>query len=246
MGQAAAPPAVIAGTVFDAIIPVALRKVIAAAREKPAVMQAIERLELFAAELEAAPEGAQPRAMPDPFHLTEQYLTVYAKQNINADRYHLVGIEKGLPRIVPPPDALKVENVGGHLGFRFAHAVHSIESVEPHVIAADAELVVVVDKQGAIFVIDYVFAKRELMRGLVPVHRISFRVSERSKDLPGLHLTFITRGLQPFTHKMAAGGELQSLRDNTRFTAGDLAVWQQVGNKKILLEVVERQVLIQK
>ena len=156
----------------------------------------------------------------------------------------MVGIEKGLPRIVPQPDAIKVENVNGHLGFRFAHAMHSIESIKPHVIAADAELVVVIDKQGAIFVIDYVFAKRELMRGLVPVHRISFRVSERSKDLSGLRLTFITRGLQPFTHKMVAGGEFQPLRDNIRFTAGDLAMWQEVGDKKILLEVVERQVLI--
>lgn len=243
-GQAAEPPMVAASKAFDAVIPATLRKVIAAEREKPAVMKAIERMELFAAELEAAPEGVLPREIPDPFHLTEQYLTVYDKKNLSADRYHLVGIEKGLPRIVPQPDAVKVENVDGHLGFRFAHAVHSIESVKPHVIAADAELAVVVDKQGEIFVIDYVFAKRELMRGLVPVHRISFRVSERSKNLAGLQLTFITRGLQPFTHKMNIGGELQPLRDNTRFTAGDLAVWQQVGNKKILLEIVERQVLI--
>ena len=243
-GQTDEPLTVMAGKAFDAVIPAPLRQVIATEREKPAVKKAIERMELFATELEAAPEGTQPRAVPDPFHLTTQYLTVYDKKNIRADRYHLVGIEKGLPRIVPQSDAIKVANVDGHLGFRFAHTVHSIESIKPHVIAADAELVVVVDKQGVIFVIDYVFAKRELMRGLVPVHRISFRVSKRSKNLAGLHLTFITRGLQPFTHKIAAGGELQPLRDNTRFTAGDLAVWQQVGDKKVLLEVVERHALI--
>ena len=243
-GQATEPPVVLAGTAFDAGIPAPLRKVIAAEREKLAKKKEIKAMNLFAAELEDAPEGAQPQDIPDPFHLTEQFLTIYDKKNINADRYHLVGIEKGLPRIVPQPDAIKVENVNGHLGFRFAHAMHSIESIKPHVIAADAELVVVIDKQGAIFVIDYVFAKRELMRGLVPVHRISFRVSERSKDLSGLRLTFITRGLQPFTHKMVAGGEFQPLRDNIRFTAGDLAMWQEVGDKKILLEVVERQVLI--
>ena len=148
-----------------------------------------------------------------------------------------------MPRIVPQPDAIKVENVNGHLGFRFAQAVRSIESIKPHVIAADAELVVVVDKEGDIFIIDYVFAKQELMRGLVPVNRTSLQVSEHS-DLPGLNLTFITRGMQPFTHQISAGGELQPLRDNTRFIAGDLAVWQQVGDKKILLEVVERHVLI--
>ena len=243
-GQASESPVLLAGKAFDTVIPTTLRQLIAAERKKPAVMKAIERMELFAEELETAAEGEQPRDMPDPFHLTSQYLTMHGKKSAKADRYHLVGIEKGLPRIVPQPDAIKVANVNGHLGFRFVHAVHSIESVKPHVIASDAELVVVVDKQGAIFVIDYVFAKRELMRGLVPVHRISFRVSERSKNLTGLRLTFVTRGLQPFTHKMVAGGDLQPLTDNTRFTAGDLAVWQQIDDKKILLEVVERHVLI--
>ena len=66
-GQTAEPPVVLAGTAFDAVIPAPLRKVIAAEREKPAVMKAIESMDLFAAELGAAPEGAQPRAMPDPF-----------------------------------------------------------------------------------------------------------------------------------------------------------------------------------
>ncbi len=242
-GQVAEAPVATEAAAFDAVIPATLRQVIAAERKKPAMVKAIERMELFAAELGAAPEGTQPRAGPDPFHLTAQYLSVYDKKNLKVDRYHLVGIEKGLPRVVPQPDAIRVENVGGHLGFRYAHAVHSIESVKPHIIAADTELVVVVDKQGEIFVIDYVFAKRELLRGLVPVHRISFRVGKHSQELSGLRLTFITRGLQPFTHKLV-GGAIQPLRDNTRFTAGDLAVWQQVDDKKILLEVVARQVLI--
>ena len=243
-GQQAEASLVAHGTAFDAVVPASLRKVIAAEREKPALMRAIGRMELFASELEAAPEGAQPLDIPDPFHLTQQYLTVMGKKNRTADRYHLAGIEKGLPRIVPQPDGIKVGKVKGYLGFRFADAVHSIETIKPHVIASDAELVVVVDEQGVIFVIDYVFAKRELTRSLVPVHRISFRFSKQMKDLSQLQLTFITRGLQPFTHERQANGELLPLRDNVRFTAGDLAVWQHVGDKKILLDVVSRQALI--
>ena len=242
--QTEASPLHIAGTAFDAVVPASLRKVIAAEREKPPLMRAIGRMELFAAELEAAPEGVQPLDIPDPFHLTQQYLTVAAKKKRLADRYHLAGIEKGLPRVVPQPDGIKIGKVNGYLGFHYANAVHSIETVKPHVITSDAELVVVVDEQGVIFVIDYVFAKRELMRGLVPVHRISFRFSKNMHALSHLQLTFITRGLQPFTHERQANGELLPLRDNVRFTAGDLAVWQQIGDKKILLEVVARQVLI--
>ena len=242
--QADVSPLPVAGTAFDVAIPESLRKVIAAEREKPALMRAIGRMELFATELEAAPEGAHPLDIPDPFHLTQQYLTVTDKKNRTADRYHLAGIEKGLPRVVPQPDSISIGKVNGYLGFHYANVAHSIETIKPHVIASDAELVMVVDEQGVIFVIDYVFAKRELMRGLVPVHRISFRFSKHMQDLSNLQLTFITRGLQPFTHERKADGELLPLRDNMRFTAGDLAVWQHIGDKKILLEVVARQVLI--
>lgn len=242
-GQAAPQP-VVSDYAFDAVIPAQLRQLIAIERERPLVRAAIEKIETFAVELEAAEIDTQPRALPDPFHLTQQYLTIVAAKKLAAQRYHLAGIEKGLPRIVPQPDAIKVEKNSGFLGFRFAHALHTIESIRPLVIAEDAELVVVVDEQGTIFVIDYVFAKRELMRGLVPVHRISFSVSEHVKDLNSLQITFITRGLQPFTHEMDMHGVLHKIDNTRRFTAGDLAVWQHVGDKKILLETVARQVLI--
>ena len=193
-------------------------------------------------ELEQADEHTPVRDIPDPFHLTQQYLLVMRGDGNSSDRYHLAGTEGGLPRIPPQPNVVKVVNFDGKLALRYKHGVHVIESIAPALIAYDRELLVVIATDGVVYAIDMTFARRELFKAPLPVHKLPMIIE--SEDLSGLHANFITRGFYPFTHALDEQGAVQPLSMEQRFIAGDLVLWREHEEKRVLVSAVERDFIV--
>ena len=225
-------------------LPALLQAQMAELRNDPAVKDAVAGIEEIITELEQAGENTYPEDIPDPFHLTAQYLlTMRADGNIG-DRYHLAGTEGGLPRIIPQPDMVQAVIYDGKLAFRYKHGVHVIESIEPEVIAYDDEMLVLVAKDGGIYAVDLVFVRRELFKAPVPVHKVALEIT--SQDLQGLQLSYVTRGFSPFAYEYREGGKLLPVAATRRFTAGDLVLWRRVGDnaQRVLISVLPRDVIV--
>lgn len=193
-------------------------------------------------ELEQADEHTPVQGIPDPFHLTQQYLIVMRSNGNSSDRYHLAGTEGGLPRIPPQPSMVKVVNFNGKLALRYKHGVHVIESIAPALIAYDSELLVVVSTDGVVYALDMTFARRELFKAPLPVHKLPLVIE--SEDLSGLQSGFITRGFNPFTHALTERETVQPLSATQRFTAGDLVFWRERAEQRVLVSVVERDIIV--
>lgn len=194
------------------------------------------------AELEGAAEHTPVRDIPDPFHLTQQYLLVMRGDGNSSDRYHLAGTEGGLPRIVPQPNLVKAVNFDGKLGLRYKHGVHVIESIAPALIAYDRELLVVIATDGSVYALDLTFARHELFKAPLPVHKLPLVIE--SENLSGLQTGFITRGFNPFTQVLTERGTVQTLSATQRFTAGDLVLWREREEQRVLVSVVARDVIV--
>ncbi len=199
-------------------------------------------LAAIVAELEQADEHTPVQGIPDPFHLTQQYLLVMRSDGNSGDRYHLAGTEGGLPPIVPQPNAVQAVNFGGNLALRYKHGVHVIESITPALIAYDRELLVVVATDASVYALDMTFARRNLFKAPLPVHKVPMTVE--SEDLSGLQAGFITRGFNPFTQVLTERDTRQSLSATRRFTAGDLVLWREHEEQRVLLSVVARNFIV--
>ncbi len=211
--------------------------------DDPRLQQSFAELEELASELEQADEHDRPQDIPDPFHLTQQYLLVTAKGGDRVDRYHLAGISGGLPRIIPQPNKVEIfTTTDGALAFRYKRGTHVIESIKPAVIAYDAELLVVIDVESNIYAVDLSFARRELFKAPVPVHRLSASVIPA--HLAGLQLNFVTRGFRPFTHVADEEGGLHPVADPRRFTAGDIVLWQKKDTRRVLIDMLTRDFVV--
>lgn len=193
-------------------------------------------------ELEQAAEHTPVRDIPDPFHLTQQYLLVMRGDGNSSDRYHLAGTEGGLPRIIPSSDMVKAVIYDGKLALRYKHGVHVIESIAPVLLAYDRELLVVIATDGSVYALDLTFARRELFKAPLPVHKLPLAIV--SEDLSGLQTGFITRGFNPFNQMLTEKGTVQSLSATQRFTAGDLVLWREQEEQRVLVSVVERDVIV--
>lgn len=226
------------------LLPSTLQAQLAELRNDPVLKDTVEGVEEIIAELEQAESETYPEDIPDPFHLTSQYLLTMRADGNTGDRYHLAGTEGGLPRIIPQPDMVKAIAYDGKLAFRYKHGVHVIASIEPMVMAYDDELLVLVDKDGDIYAVDMVFLRRELFKAPVPVHKVAIQVT--SQDLRGLQLSYVTRGFSPFSHELGDDGKLLMVKPTRRFTAGDLVLWRSVGEdeQRVLLSVLARDVVV--
>ncbi len=221
----------------------ALREQMAVLRRDPLLKDAVAGIEGVISELEQAAGDTYPEDIPDPFHLTAQYLLEMRKDGNTGDRYHLAGTEGGLPRIVPQPDLVQAVIYDGKLSFRYKHALHVIESIAPEVMAYDNELLVLVDKSGDVYAADLVFVRRELFKAPVPVYKVAFA----PQNARGLQLSFVTRGFSPFAHEQGEDGELLPVAPTRRFTAGDLVLWRNVDGedgRRVLLDVLPRDVIV--
>ena len=194
------------------------------------------------ADLEQADEHTPVRDVPDPFHLTQQYLVVMRGDGNSSDRYHLAGTEGGLPRIPPQPNKVQAANFNGKLALRYRHAVHVIESITPALIAYDRELLVVIATDGVVYALDMTFARRELFKAPLPVHKLPLLIE--SADLSGMQAGFITRGFNPFTHALTEQDTVQPLSTAQRFAAGDLVLWREHEQKRVLISAVERDFIV--
>ena len=218
----------------------AIRKGIEDSRKDPQVRQAAAVLEEISSELEQADENTYPRDIPDPFHLTRQFLLMMRKGGNVGDRYHLAGPDGGLPRVVVQPSAVQAVNFDDYLAFHYKRGVHVIESIKPALMVYDKELLAVVDTDGVFYAIDLSFARKELFKAPVPVHKIPY-VSKVSKEmLPDLQFSFVTRGLSPFSYELTADGELKRINFTRHFVAGDLVMWQERDGKRVLVDVIGR------
>ena len=226
----------------EQVLIAALQEMTVVASRDPQLSESLAGLEAVAAELEQADENTYPRDIPDPFHLTQQYLLVTHKDGKDSDRYHLAGTSGGLPKIIPQPDALEILNLDGSLAFRYKRGEHVIESVKPAVIAYDAELLVVIDVDGNIYTIDLSFARRELFKAPVPVHQVMATVTP--DNLASLQMNFVTRGFRPFTHLSDEEGGLHPIDAPHRFTAGDIVLWQEKGDKRVLIDILTRDFIV--
>lgn len=219
---------------------VAVLLVVPARRVFASVAAAEEEIERVTAELERADEHTYPQDIPDPFHLTDQHLWVMRAGGNVSDRYHLAGSEGGLPRIVPQQDTIEAIVFAGCLGFRYHRAVHVIASIKPVAIAQDAELLVVIDVEGNVYAVDLFFARGELFKAPVPVHRLSFKTEYRE----GLQINFVTRGFSPFSYELTAQGEMRRIDFKRRFVAGDSVLWQPIAGQRVLVDVITRDFII--
>ena len=226
-------------------LPTALRAQLAELRNDPMLSGAVASVEKIMAELEEAEEEAYPQDIPDPFHLTSQYLLTMRADGNTGNRFHLSGTEGGLPRIIPQPDMVRVVIYDGKLAFRYKHGVHVIETIAPAVIAYDDELLVIIDTQGDVYAVDMVFVRRELFKAPVPVHKVALEVD--SQDMRGLQLSYVTRGFTPFTYELGDAGKLLLVAPTRRFTAGDLVLWRSVGEEaeRVLLSVFPRAAIVE-
>ena len=215
-------------------------------RDDPTLGAAVAGVEKIITELEQADKDTYPQDIPDPFHLTSQYLLTMRAGGNTADRYHLAGTEGGLPRITPQPNMVKPVIYDGKLAFRYKHGVHVVESVAPVVLAYDDELLVVITHSGDIYAVDMVFVRRELFKAPLPVHKVALTVE--SQDLRGLQLSYVTRGLNPIIYELGDAGELLPVSAARRFTAGDLVLWRSVGADKdktqVLVGVLGRDTIV--
>ena len=194
------------------------------------------------ADLEQADEHTPVRDVPDPFHLTQQYLVVMRGDGNSSDRYHLAGTEGGLPRIPPQPNKVQAANFNGKLALRYRHAVHVIESITPALIAYDRELLVVIATDGVVYALDMTFARRELFKAPLPVHKLPLLIE--SEDLSGMQAGFITRGFNLLTHALTEQDTVQPLSTAKRFAAGDLVLWREHEQKRVLISAVERDFIV--
>lgn len=223
-----------------------LQPQLARLHDDPQLQQALAGVDAIIAELEQADESTPPKHIPDPFHLTSQYLLTMRANGNAGDRYHLAGTEGGLPRIIPQPDMVEPVVYDGKLAFRYKHGVHVIESIAPTVIACDDELLVTITASGDVYVVDMVFARRELFKAPVPVHKIALQIE--SQDLRGLQLSYVTRGFSPFSFELDERGALLPIAKTQRFTAGDLVLWrelaQEEGTQRVLISVLTRDFIV--
>ena len=193
-------------------------------------------------DLEQADEHTPVRDIPDPFHLTQQYLLVMRGDGNSRDRYHLAGTEGGLPRIPPQPNLVQAAIFDGKLALRYKHGVHVIESITPALLAYDRELLVVIATDGVVYALDMTFARRELFKAPLPVHKLPMMIE--STDLSGLQANFITRGFTLLTHAVGEQGVVQPLSTSQNFIAGDLVLWREHEHKRVLISAVERDFIV--
>ena len=165
------------------------------------------------------------------------------KDGNRADRYHLAGGSAGgLPSVITRPDKVQAIEFDGYLAFRYKSAVHVVESIRPLAMVSDSELLVVIHEQGDVYAVDMSFARGEvLFKAPVPVHKTLMSIPVAGNPL---QLSFATRGLDPFTHTKTAGGVLEKISDQRRFTAGDLVVWQKIGDRRVLIDVIGRDFVV--
>ena len=199
-------------------------------------------LEEIVKELEQADEHTPVRDIPDPFHLTQQYLLVTHSSGNGGDRYHLAGTKGGLPPVLPQPKLVQAVIFDGKLALRYKHAVHVIESITPALLAYDSELLVTITTAGEVYAIDLTFARREAFKAPIPVHKLPLVID--SKNFDGMQADFISRGFSPFTHVLTEQGELQPLSLTHRFTAGDLVLWRAVEERRVSLNTLARDFIV--
>ena len=199
-------------------------------------------LEEIVTELEQADEHTPVGDIPDPFHLTQQYLLVMRGDGNSSDSYHLAGTEGGLPPVLPQPKLVKAVSFDGKLALRYKHVAHVVESLAPAIIAYDRELLVTVTSDGEVYAIDMTFARREAFKAPLPVHKLPLVIE--SDDLSGMQAGFITRGFNPFTHMLTEQGEVQPLSPTSRFTAGDLVLWREVEGRRVLINKLARDFIV--
>lgn len=233
-----------AGDAGRETLPSAIQPQLEQLRNDPILKDAVAGVEEIIAELEQAETETYPEDIPDPFHLTSQYLWAMRADGNTGDRYHLAGTEGGLPRIIPQPDMVQAVTYDGKLAFRYKHGLHVVESIAPMVMASDDELLVLVAQDGSIFAADMVFVRRELFKAPVPLHKVGVQVT--SHDLRGLQLSYVTRGFSPFPYELGEGGKLLPVEPTRRFTAGDLVLWRTGGadKQRVLLSVLARDVIV--
>ena len=211
--------------------------------EDPDLRKKQNEIKSLMKEIEEAEEHQRPEYIPDPYHLSQQFLLLMRKSGNRADRYHLVGdAAGGLPSVITRPDMVKAIEFDGYLAFRYKNAVHVVESVRPLAMVSDEELLVIIDEHGDVYAVDMSFARSEvLFKAPLPIHKtmMSIPVDDNS-----LQLSYATRGLAPFTHLKTADGILERIDDQRRFTAGDLVVWQTVGDRRVLVDVISRDFVV--
>ncbi|MDE3270086.1 MAG: hypothetical protein OYH77_07360, partial [Pseudomonadota bacterium] len=192
--------------------------------------------------MENSDQTTQPE-IPDPYHLTAQYLYVPRAGGNAGDRYHLAGTDGGLPPTIPRPDAVKAIKFGDDmLGIAYQDVVHVITSLKIKEFTSDMELLVCVDTTGQLYVVDMVFARSHAFKAPLPVHKLATAVDASDADV---RLSFLTRGFSPFTHEINTAGELVKFNSEASFVAGDLAIWQQDDTgKRILLDLIPRNYLV--
>lgn len=213
-----------------------------AAQPRPQQVPLPAELEEIVTELEQADEHTPVRDIPDPFHLTHQYLLVMRSDGNGGDRYHLAGTEGGLPPVLPQPKLVKAVSFEGKLALRYKHAMHVVESIAPALIAYDNELLVTITTAGEVYAIDLTFARREAFKAPLPVHKLPLVID--SENFNGMQAGFISRGFNPFTHVLTEQGKLQSLSLTRRFTAGDLVLWREVEEQRVLLNTLARDFIV--
>lgn len=211
--------------------------------ENPELREAQEEINSLIEEIKEADEHQAPEDIPDPYHLSQQYLLLMRKDGNRADRYHLVGGSAGgLPSVITRPDKVRAIEFDGYLAFRYKSAVHVVESIRPLAMVSDTELLVVIDEQGDVYAVDMSFARGEaLFKSPVPVHKTLMSIPVTGSSL---QLSFATRGLAPFNHIKTASGVVEKISDQRRFTAGDLIVWQKIGDRRVLIEVISRDFVV--
>ena len=219
------------------------QEIIAEMSEIPAMRKSVKEFADMVEELENAEADTPPESIPDPFHLTKQYLYVMRGNSNRGDRYHLAGTEGGLPTVITRPDSVKAIKLGKKLGIAYKDVVHVFEDIEVAQMDSDMEVLLLIDKQGQMYALDMVFARVGAFKAPMPLHKLSISIDKGKVN--DVRVDFITRGFQPLTHAFNEDtGEIVGLEVERGFVAGDAVLWQKINGKHVLLDIIPRDYIV--
>lgn len=191
-----------------------------------------------------------PQYLIDPHHLVGQTVEHFPSDN----KFILENLGNQIPNVAV--DEIKLVEGNNKLvieGFQNGEVVltHTIQGLNLVAEVKDSELVILLDKSGSIFAMDMGHLSESVFKSIIPVYKI-YENNEKAPvkfDTSKKHeLTFMTRGLKPFTPEQLDKSEDKLIpRDGKGaplIEAGDLVVMEKVDGVKKLKAILNRKTIM--
>lgn len=209
-------------------------------------------------ELEEAQEGSLPQTKSDAFHLTGQTLEIL--QGRRAGHYSLSNPNLDLPAVIAPDyDRDVITRIDPTTGRVSLDLVVKGQVIARHLLSADItaaavtqdkELLTILATNGDLYVVDVGYSRTNAFTSPLPVVRL-LNTGVLASQQDGTHISFITRGLQPFSLRDTPADAIVPLDRDARvqsepgdsLVAGDLLIYRQTPEGRKFLGLLDRSVI---